>query len=163
MFPAILIGKLWHSTSVNRFRKIIELGAIVPEPNIPETERWGTSQGEKHYPFARVLGGVSLFDFNGFEPEAYSKKYPASSWFSFVPGQAKWTDTIWIEIDRTEVKENLITGVDLLKKWHEEKMYGHPIMPIIACAYIGELPTNNFKNVMLYDGDSKKYTRINIT
>ncbi len=162
MFPSILLGGLWHSTSVERFKGIIGLGAIVSEPDIPASERWGTNQGEKHYPLVRSLGGISLFDFNGFEPEVYSKKYPASSWGSFVPGHTKWTDTIWMEIDRSAVKENFISGEDLLKIWHEKEMYGHPIMPIIECAHIGELSTNKFKRVLLYEGNSKKYKRINI-
>jgi hypothetical protein len=160
MFPPILLNGLWHSTSPERYEGISATGAISPEPDLPEAERWGTNLGEEHYPLVRTLGGVSLFDFNDFEPEAYSKKYPSSSWSTFVPGNNKWSQTIWIEIDRSSITKNLKTGKDLLKIWHE-KMYGHNLMPIIECAHIGDLSTNKFQKILLYDATSETFTEIN--
>ena len=31
----------------------------------------GTGEGKEHYPYVRTLGGISLFDFNQFEPDSY--------------------------------------------------------------------------------------------
>ena len=69
MFPETLLDCLWHTTSVVRFKGIVTSTAIVPEPNIPDSERWGTSKGIKYFPFVRVIGGVSLFDFTAFDPK----------------------------------------------------------------------------------------------
>ena len=85
MFPNHLMGALWHSTSLERFSRIIECGAISPTPDIPDSERWCTGNGEKNYPYVRHIGGVSLFDFLDVNLEVYSKEYPLSSWSSFVP------------------------------------------------------------------------------
>ena len=59
------------------------------------------------------------------------------------------------------MKDNLIEGKDLLKKWHSEKMYTHNIMPHIECCHIGKLTIDKFKRVLLYDGNSKLFTIIN--
>jgi hypothetical protein len=160
MFPKQLLNGLWHTKNVSRFKKIIEYGAIIPEPNIPDSKRWYTSQGRKHYPFVRDLGGVSLFDFVNFDPSEYGEKYPMSSWYSFVPTQSNWIKTVWIEINRKKVRKHLIEGRELVKKWNDEKMHRHIIMPIIECAYIGELSTDNFSRVLLYDRRSKEFSTI---
>ena len=67
-----LYGGLWHTTHPDRFEKILARGAILPEPNIPDCERWCTGGGSEHYPYARSLGGVSLFDFDLFDPDETS-------------------------------------------------------------------------------------------
>ncbi|MBU1138818.1 MAG: hypothetical protein KKA76_07570 [Proteobacteria bacterium] len=156
MFPSILLTGLWHSTSPERYDGIVETGAILPEPDLPETERWGSKMGKEHYPLVRALGGVSLFDFNDFEPEKYSKKFISSSWTHFVPGRSSWPQTIWIKIDRSSIIENLITGNELLKIWNDS-MYGHNLMPIIECAHIGKLPTKKFQEIFCYDSKSDKF------
>jgi hypothetical protein len=56
-----LQGGVWHTTNVGRFQGILRSAAILPEPEIPDSERWSTSQGSEWYPYARTLGGVSLF------------------------------------------------------------------------------------------------------
>src|SRR5882672_4084889 len=61
-----LLGGLWHTTYPERFDGILKTGAILPEPVIPDADRWATSRGREHYPYVRMLGGVSLFDFNQF-------------------------------------------------------------------------------------------------
>jgi len=79
-FPNLLRGRLWHTTSFDRYQKIVESGFILPSPPVPDDERWGTIQGPDYYPYVRLLGGVSLFDFNGFDPDSYGEKYPLSTW-----------------------------------------------------------------------------------
>ena len=78
-----LIGGLWHTTHPDRFKSIIACGAILPEPNIPEAERNRTLNGKK-LSYVRFLGGLSLFDFDHFNPDIYMKDYPASSWQTFI-------------------------------------------------------------------------------
>jgi hypothetical protein len=71
-----LCGRLWHTTTEERFEGILRAGEISPEPDIPNAERCNTFDGPIHYPYARFLGGVSLFDFYGFDAEKYSKSFP---------------------------------------------------------------------------------------
>jgi hypothetical protein len=61
-----LKGGVWHTTNMNRFQGILRSSAILPEPEIPDRERWSTSRGSELYPYVRTLGGVSLFDFRKF-------------------------------------------------------------------------------------------------
>ena len=60
---AELVGGVWHTTSQDRFLRILECGAILPEPDISERERWGTAAGSEGHSYTRSIGGVSLFDF----------------------------------------------------------------------------------------------------
>jgi hypothetical protein len=138
-FPKLLLGKLWHTTSLTRYNMIMKIGQILPNPTIPEKERWGSSRGREFYPYARFLGGISLFDFADFKTDIYCKKYPLSSWTEFVPYRRTWGKSVWIEINRKAVKENFVSGKALLLKWKREKAYHHNIMPIIEAAHIGPI------------------------
>jgi hypothetical protein len=142
-----LQGRLWHTTNSERFQGILRSGAILPEPDIEDSERWGTPQGSEFYPYVRTLGGVSLFDFREFAPEQYSKAYPMSDWMAFVPYQAAWKEAVWIQIDARKLGKMFLSGVDLLARWKAES--SNIIMPGIEAAYIGELPRIIFKNVFL--------------
>jgi hypothetical protein len=39
-----LIGRLWHTTHPDHFQRILQRGAIIPEPDIPESARWKTER-----------------------------------------------------------------------------------------------------------------------
>ena len=118
---AELVGRVWHTTHPDRFEHILESGAILPEPKIPENERWGTAAGAEGYPYVRSIGAVSLFDFRGFEAESYSEKYPSSSWTYFVPCHLSWDCAVWIEINHKSLGSAFISGVDLLARWKAER------------------------------------------
>jgi hypothetical protein len=155
-FPQILLNRLWHSTTPARYELILETGAILPEPDIPDASRYCTARGPKHYPYVRTLGGVSLFDFTDFNPDSYSEKYVAS-WFTFVPINSSGGNKIWIEINRELVQESLIEGVDLIAQWKRNNAYGHNVMPIIEVAHIGPINTSKFTQVLQHlDGSWQK-------
>jgi hypothetical protein len=143
-----LQGSVWHTTSSGRFRGILRSGAILPEPGIKETDRWGTSQGSKYHPYVRTLGAVSLFDFRGFDHKLYSAKYPNSTWREFVPYRSAWKEAVWIEIDVSRLGRAFISGPALLARWRADKV-GNRIMPMIEAAHIGPLPRTAFKEVFL--------------
>ena len=145
----ILIGHLWHTTHPGRFVSILEDEAILPEPDIPESDRWKTSMGPEYYPYVRKLGGVSLFDFNNFDQKNYSEKHRLCTWREFVPFQSAWGSAIWIEIDREAVKDYLISGCELLVRWKQEEAYHHTIMPYIEAAHIGMIPSASFSRDLL--------------
>jgi len=139
-----LHGGLWHTTHPERFRRILVHGAIIPEPDIPESDRWKTSNGPECYPYVRTLGGISLFDFDNFDLKTYSEQYPLSSWDYFVPYRKDWGCAVWIEIDRERVAKHLVSAAALVARWHDEKAFRHTIMPYLEAAYIGELPRTAF-------------------
>ena len=145
-----LYGGLWHTTHPERFKGILESGAISPEPNIPDSKRWCTGGGAEHYPFTRSLGGVSLFDFERFDPDGYSRRCPASCWAYFVPYHSAWRRAVWIEIDRTQVEAPFfMSGHELLAKWKADGAFGRNIMPEIEAAFLGPLSQAAFKRAFL--------------
>jgi len=144
-----LIGGLWHTTHPSRFTTILESGSILPEPDIPENERWGTRGGREYFSYVRFIGGVSLFDLHAFEPESYSEKFPSSSWHYFIPFQLTWGCAAWIEIIREQVSSQLISPSALKTRWESEDAYRHRRMPNIEAAYIGALPRTAFKRAFM--------------
>ncbi len=150
----VLVGHLWHTTHPDRFVSILEDGAILPEPDIPESDRWKTSSGPEYHRYARNLGGVSLFDFNDFDQYGYDEKYPLSTWREFVPFRSAWGSAVWIEIDRETVKNCLLSGGELLARWEKEEAYRHTIIPLIEAAHIGLIPTASFSRAFLVSDSS---------
>lgn len=141
-----LQGGIWHTTSVSRFQGILRTAAILPEPDIPDSERWSTSQGSEWYPYVRTLGGVSLFDFRKFSREQYSEDFPVSTWTEFIPFRSEWKEAVWIEIDVDKLGKAFISGEDLLARWKSAKV-GNRIMPKIEAAHVGPLPQTAFRTV----------------
>ncbi len=151
-----LHGRLWHTTHRDRFERILTSGAILPEPDIPDGDRWKTLLGKDHYPYVRILGGVSLFDFDQFDPDTCAEKCPISTWHEFVPYRKDSGHSVWIEIDRVRVAPQLISGSDLVTRWKSDNALSHPIMPYIEVAHLGALPRTAFKRAFLVSkGDSQ--------
>jgi hypothetical protein len=148
-FPDLLRGPLWHTTRPDRYRMITEAGAIVHNPALPDSERWKTGNGPEFYPYVRHLNGVSLFDFRGFDPDAYGQAHPMSSWRTFVPFCKDWEASIWIEIDEASVEGEYIDRERLLARWQAESAYQHTIMPRIEAAVIGRVPVSAFRRVLV--------------
>lgn len=159
MFPNLLKDSVWHTTSVERFNGIILTGSILPEPPIDDSGRWGTACGKEMYPYVRRLGGVSLFDFTGFDEVKYGKMFPVSNWSAFVPCCSKWDESIWIKINTNAIQESFIDGVALLNRWKKEGSYQNRIMPRIESAHIGPLPSSAFLDVFKYSGG--KWQKLN--
>ena len=150
-----LHGRLWHTTSEERFEGIRSRNAILSEPRIPDEERWGTAIGPDGWPYVRTLGGVSLFDFAGFEPETYSERYRMSSWREFVPFRRFWGASVWIEIDREKAAERLVGADELVTRQNREKAWRHRIMPYIEACYLGDLPSRLFvRALVIGSGDA---------
>lgn len=145
-----LYGGLWHTTHPDRFEAILAGGAILPEPAIPDSERWATAAGAEHYPYVRTLGGISLFDFHEFEPDAYRERCPGSTWAYFVPCHLAWECAVWIQFDRSKfLPPEFISSLDLIAKWKADGAYGHNFMPEIEAAYLGPIPRSMFRRAFL--------------
>jgi hypothetical protein len=150
-FPCKLLDAFWHATTVKRYHAILETGYILPEPKINDDERWGTGMGSSHYPFVRKIGGVSIFDFFGFEPDQYSEKFPASSWRSFVPTQRNWNRAVWIKLSPEKMPGKFLNGLELRKIQWDQEALKNMLMPRIECAHIGPIPIKSFVQILLYD------------
>ncbi len=159
-FPNVLHGRLWHTTTPNRYQMIIDSGFILPYPLIPDRERWKTGKGPDFYPYVRLLEGVSLFDFEGFDPETYCEIYPLSNWQEFVPYRRAWGQSIWIEIDRQIIKAGFIGGKKLIEKWNQDKAHKHTIMPIIEAAHLGSIPIEAFRRVFRCGDDTSGFEKM---
>ena len=144
-----LHGRLWHTTHPDRFKSILKIGSILPEPENPNPDRWTTIDGGDYCPYARKLGGISLFDFDQFDPERYAARCPMSSWYVFVPYREDWGSSVWIEIDRERVAPQLISASDLVTRWNSDKAYRHNFMPYIEAVHLGALPRAAFRRAFL--------------
>lgn len=148
-----LRGGLWHTTSEQRYEGILAAGAILAEPPVPDEERWATRCGAWGWPYVRKLGGVSLFDFEGFDAEIYEERFRLSSWREFVPFRQAWGSSVWIEIDRALASNGLVSGQALLARQHEEAAHRHRLMPRIEAAYLGNVRAEFFARVLLVGKD----------
>jgi hypothetical protein len=144
-----LHGRLWHTTHPDRFKPILTTGAILSVPSTPNPDGWKTLGGEDYCSYAHKLGGVSLFDFDQFDPKSYEEKCPLSSWYEFVPYRSKWGGAVWIEIDREKIAGQLISGSDLVVRWKSDQAYEHNFMPYIEAVHLGPLPRTAFKRAFL--------------
>ena len=157
-----LRGGLWHTTSERRFEGIKSRKAILPEPPLREDERWGTRIGPDGWPYVRTLGGVSLFDFAGFDPEAYDARCPMSSWREFVPFRRSWGASVWIEIDREKAAEALLGADELLARQHRERAHRHRIMPYIEACYLGDVPSELFVRALVIGIGDTEFRSIDV-
>lgn len=151
-FLKALGDRLWHTTSPARYEQIKAAGAILPEPPLPDSERWKTAGGPKHYPFVRSIGGVSLFDFTGFDPDVYGERYPLSTWQEFVPFRLTWGAAVWMEVDHEAAPGPIIRPKALVEKWNSENAHAHTLMPMIEAAHIGAIPVQVVRRVLFVDG-----------
>lgn len=159
-FPQQLANRVWHTTTEERFTAISNDGAILPDPNISDNQRWGTVSGPEKYPFVRSIGGVSLFDFRGFEAETYELQYPVSTWREFVPCGSKSESAVWIEIRLSHIEQHFIDGAALLSKWKNSGELYRKIMPLIECAHIGPIAASAFGEVLVYQKISQCFQKV---
>jgi hypothetical protein len=153
-----LRGRLWHTTRLDRFKRILTSGAILPEPDIPDADRFAPPEKDReHYPYVRYLGGVSLFDFDHFDPEVYTRDWPLSTWQEFVPCRGKWGRSVWIEIDRGQVAPKFVSASDLVERWKRDKANEHLFMPYIEAAYLGNLPVAAFRRAFLVSEEDDEF------
>lgn len=157
-----LHGGLWHTTHPDRLLSIVEAQAILVEPDIDDRERSNTASGPKNYPISRTIGGISLFDFDGFHPESYEKQFPMSSWRFFVPYVRDWQGSVWLEIEREVVRERLVSPAALLSKWKNEGLHGHNILPGLEAAHVGDLPISSISSAFLTWDDGREIREFSI-
>jgi hypothetical protein len=155
-----LQGGLWHTTHPDRFKRILERGAILPIPDPPNPDGWKTMSGDPYCTYAHKLGGVSLFDFHQFDPKSYAEKCPMSTWQAFVPYREKWDSSVWIEIDRSLVTSNFVAGSEALARQKEENAQRYALMPYIEAVHVGFLPRKAFKRAFQVGKDDHRFREL---
>lgn len=150
-----LLGRIWHSTTMERFERIKADGFLRPEPDIPESERWSTNRGPEWFPFVRHIGGFSLFDFPiGFDLTEYRRRCPSSSLDELIPFRSVWRHAVWLEIDRERQASSLRSGLDVWARCEAEGR-GKRCMPHIEGAHIGDMPVSSIlRAYLIEEGDS---------
>ena len=156
----ILRGSLWHTTTEARWEGIRAAGAILVEPPVPDGERHGTAIGPSGYPYARSLGGVSLFDFADFDYEAYKRNCHVDHVARFVPVYSAWHGAVWIEIDRSGVSTSLLSARDLEARRKREQAYGHRLIGSVEGAHIGNVPRTAFIRILLVRRGEREFQTI---
>ena len=141
-----LVGSIWHTTSQERYHSILSMASILPEPPVPNSERWSSKGGPRWYPFVRSIGGVSLFDFRQFDPDQYDVRYPLSNWREFVPNRDTWNVAVWIELDLA-AESSFVDPSTLLARWKEHGE-GRRLMPLVEAAYVGPISVKSFGRVL---------------
>lgn len=144
----LLKGSVWHTTTLQRYTSIEIDRRIKCKPDIPDSERWKTAYGPMHYPFVRMINGISLFDFRNFDQDVYDSKYPLSSWHTFVPSYPSPGTAVWIEIDFLKLGQAFIEGEELVERWKQSSAYAHTLMPIIECCCTVDIHEEIFKRVI---------------
>lgn len=142
----LLHGGLWHTTRPDRVPSIVSAGEIMVEPNIDDKERWGSRD---HPPFVRKIGGISLFDFRGFDPEQYSASHPLSSWQYFVPHRGDWGGAVWLSIDHAAVSHSFVSADEIVERWDVTGNRSHNVMPRIEAAHLGDLSISAISSAFL--------------
>jgi len=160
-FPVVLMTGIWHSTSPERYKKIIESKFILPEPAIPNNERWSTAKGKDLYPFVRSIGGVSIFDFRNFNVVEYSNTYSTSVWATFVPCRLGWDTTIWLELDEEKMNEDYLSPNEVMLKRSQANSY-RQIIPYLEGAHIGSIPISYIKRIMQYCDINGEFDEIDV-
>ncbi|MGY5820761.1 hypothetical protein [Vibrio chemaguriensis] len=151
-FPSELFGSVWHTTSLERYSMIVGDGCIKANPDIPDSERWGTNLGEKHFPFVRSLGGISVFDFRDFDADS-------TDWATFVPCRTEWQSAVWIEVDISKLGDSFKSAQSIRELWHEVNSTRKFITQIEG-AVIGSIPILAFKQVLVYDTQKSSFSTL---
>lgn len=140
-----LHGKVWHTTEPAHVPSIVELGAILVKP--PVAGIWRSICGESQPSFVKKIGGVSLFDFRNFNPDAYSETYPMSNWRTFVPHLG--SGAVWIEIETESISLSYITPDELVNLWKQSNSYRNAIMPRIEAANVGDVTVSSLRSAFI--------------
>lgn len=143
----ILMGGVWHATSVVSFEAISADGFVKASPP--------TTQYENS--FCRSLGRVSLFDFR--DAPNLREAIERGDWTTFT-NMSPEDVSVWLRIDHARI--SVPPCAHLLKEWNCLRENGQPLsvnMRIICdleTSHTGNLPTSAFSEVLLIDGESMK-------
>lgn len=134
--PPQLRGKVWHSTSIENAKSIVECGAILAEPELSETKRWGSAS----LLFVRSIGGISLFDFR--LHNSHSSEFLGA----FVPCKVGFSRTVWFEIELSKLGSSFISADETRLRWINAGM-NTQYMPKLEAASLSAIPIDCIKAV----------------
>ncbi|PLU58138.1 hypothetical protein [Sinorhizobium medicae] len=158
-----LQGGLWHTTNPERLETILKDGFIKVEPNLLDSDRWGTARGPAYYPFVRYIGGVSLFEFPpDFDVAAYEKEIPTASLGQFIPFRPSWGRAVWLKVDRAALDHRFLSGKEVRQRWNESQAYRHKFIAELEAAYLGDLSMRAISKAFLVEGGKQDWSEIDL-
>lgn len=146
IWPA-LANKLWHATHIDNALSIVADGEIRPNAN----SKYGNG-------YCRSLGGISLFDFRHGDNALRVLHCNWTRWLSGHNVDDQDEIGVWFEIDPTRTEPH-IAEKDIYAHYMANRTYGEDgrllvrdPMPHCEACYIGSIPLNAIRNVLLIDG-----------
>lgn len=152
-----LRGKLWHSTTLSRFRLIQDSGEIRPLAQIPEgSRRWGNPDQL----FCAARGGVSLFDFEEANWKLLFEQRRESQWVRFLGDDLEGLPVVivWLALDRGRLP-NLLSVERSLIEW--QHCLSQKFIPSMETCHIGPIPLQACTHVIaICSAEREEFRRI---
>jgi len=143
----LLLGRVWHATSFDRYERIIEAEEIRPDAE----SVYGTA-------FCRQSGGVSLFDFRAPLTTIQQQSINWHGWLGPNFAQSNGV-AVWFCIDPTGTV--IEDAASLLHRWKETpaiqradgSSYKPNIIPGVEACHVGPIPLACIEGVAVIRGD----------
>lgn len=143
-FLSLVIGRVWHATSVCNFQAIVTDGFIRAKPPVSRHRN----------SFCQSLGRVSLFDFR--DAPSLSVAVERGDWWGFV-GCPPDDLSVWLRVDH----ERLVvpTAAVLSSEWNSALQNGHfdegtssRIIEHLETGFPGDIPKSMLLEALLVSG-----------
>ena len=154
---SVLAGKVWHTTTPARLEMILSSGAVLANPPLNDSERWGCTP--ELYPLVRRLGGISVFDLRDLNFAEYVSAYGTSGWSAFIPAASGSEKSIWIEVNTENLKSSLISATELSEMEKKDGLKGNYI-PNMEGAIINQIPLDSINSILEYSSHENSFTDI---
>ena len=147
-------GRLWHATECEGLRGIVA------------DEEIKVAFGNRYLgSFCRNQQGVSLFDFG---PASEDVENQFHNWCGWFGSQQDTRVAVWLEIDRTSVRDSLMDAGEAREVWHriidkrvEDRTHepGIQFIPGVEACHSGPIPLAAIVGVLLIDQHDRTLVR----
>ncbi|WP_202739953.1 hypothetical protein [Acinetobacter sp. 'aerobic (ED)'] len=161
LFPNILLGKVWHMTSINHLKNIYSKGFIYANPNddLLFQDKWGNFAVKSGKTYVQSINGVSVFDLIDFNYSEYLERIdpPRNAVKNIVNSRMVEGGCIWLEVDVDGI--DFIDRNSLYAKWSEDikSEINLQFLPGLEAAVIGDIPVDRIKKIYLYMEKNNNY------
>ena len=136
-----LVHRLWHATSIQGLRAILNDGSIrVVEENVGTKYRVA--------PLMHARGCVSLFDFGPTAGPAWLLKAQYRNWRGWLSGEYDDKAMIWLELDRDLTADNVIPAGkarQIAKAFPAEQ-----VIPGVEAGHHGPVPLSSLRGALIF-------------
>ncbi|MCY4498932.1 MAG: hypothetical protein OXC14_16825 [Rhodospirillaceae bacterium] len=136
-----LVHRLWHATSIEGLRAILNDGCIRAVK-----ENVGTKY--RVAPLMLARGCVSLFDFGPTAGSAWLLRAQYRNWGGYLCGQYEDKAMIWLELDRDLFTDRLIPAGEVRKIAAANR--GENVIPGIEAGHRGPVPLATLRAALIF-------------